>query len=89
MEGVFKIDGVTRDGDCMGVLVLSNTCPVCKQVVVPPSMVLSAPYYCMVHKKCMPHFPFDGTYPHDRAINVMLAAPRPQVPTYGFLPTER
>lgn len=86
MEGVFKLDGVTKEGDCLGILVLSNTCPVCKKTVVPPAMVLSAPYYCMVHKPCLPHFAFDGNYPHDKAISVMLAAPRS---TYGFLPTER
>lgn len=73
MNGVYKMEGVTPDGDCVATMVLSNTCPVCKAPCTAPMMALSAPYYCIVHKQCLPLFPFDGTYPHDAAISVLIS----------------
>ncbi len=45
-------------------LVLSLQCPVCKRSVTAPFIVIGDPYHAAVCRQCMPHFPFDGVYPH-------------------------
>lgn len=65
----FRLPGASGDrGACNGVFVLSVVCPVCGEQVTESCMAFGEPYWCLIHRTCAPHFPFDGEYPHRRAI---------------------
>lgn len=53
-------------------LVLSLRCPVCRRDIAPPFVVIGDPYHAALHRQCLPHFAFDGVYPHDLPVAHML-----------------
>ncbi len=41
-------------------------CVHCRAPLTPaPAYALGAPYHALIHKHCLPHFAYMGTYPHD------------------------
>lgn len=64
----FRLPGTNDRGACNGVFILSMVCPVCETQVVDACMALGEPYWCVVHRHCAPHLPYDGEYPHKRAV---------------------
>lgn len=57
---------------CNALLVLALRCPVCRKDVDAPFLALGEPYHCVVHRNCAPHFPFDGNYPHELPIALLI-----------------
>lgn len=53
---------------CLTPVILHSFCSACKQPLETEKVAycMGHPYYCMVHKSCVPFFDYKKGYPHDR-----------------------
>jgi len=62
--------------------VFSSQCPHCKKECIGSKhfFAVGAPYYCLLHHECAPHFQFNNQWPHPYPASVYLNAQFQQHP---------